>query len=49
MKELKAETWGQELKQGPWRAAAFWLVFYGPQPAFLQNPSPPSQGWCHSQ
>jgi hypothetical protein len=44
---------GQELKQGwnleagagaeAWRGAAYWLS----QPAFLQNPGQPAQGWQH--
>ena len=25
----EAETWRQELMQGPWRRAAYWLVPYG--------------------
>ena len=27
--ELKAGTWRQELKQRPWRGAAYWLALHG--------------------
>lgn len=46
-RELKVETWGRELKQGPQsnpvygRASCF-------RPASLYRPGPPAQGWQHS-
>lgn len=39
----QGRTWGQELKQKPWRNTAYWLV----QPAFWYYPGTLSQGWHH--
>ena len=38
-REVRAGTWSQELMQGLWRRAAYWLS----QPAFLQHLGPATQ------
>lgn len=43
--ELKTGTLRQQLKQKPWRRAAYGLAQF----AFLHNPGPSAQGWYHPQ
>lgn len=47
---LRARTWRQQLTQGSWGNAAYWLVLGLAQPAFLWNPeSRPRDGTTHSR
>ena len=47
---LRARTWRQQLTQGSWGNAAYWLVLRLAQPAFLWNPeSLPRDGTTHSR